>query len=148
MPTVEGFTPDILWTTIWGILALCLLFMIVYRVYDAIRTIIERKKQKREMERPDFAEDVSQKVIEKLEPRFRDIEQKLASDKRRIDNHEVLISGLRESQEETREGLVAICKYLMAMAQYGEFGGSSKEMRDATAEMTRYLATRIGGSAK
>ena len=34
MPTVEGFTPGMLWTTVYGLLALCLLFMIGYRVYD------------------------------------------------------------------------------------------------------------------
>ena len=70
MPTVPEFTPGMLWTTIYGLLALCLLFMIGYKVYDAIHTINERRREKREASKPDFAEAVSQKVIEKLEPRF------------------------------------------------------------------------------
>lgn len=148
MPTVEGFTPAVLWTTIYGLLALCLLFMIVYKVYDAIRTIMERRKQKREAQQPDFAEAVSQKVIEKLEPRFNEIEKNLAKDKSRLDNHEAVISGLQQAQKETRDGLVAICKYLVAMTQYGPTTNESKEMKDATAEMMRYLATKIGGNSK
>lgn len=148
MPTVEKFTPTVFWTTLYGLLALCILFMIVYRVYDAIRTIVERRKQKREAEKPDFAEAVSQKVIDKLEPRFKEIERNLAKDKSRLDNHELIVSGLQESQKSMQEGLVAICQYLMAMAQYGNVGGDSKEMKDATANMTQFLATRIGGKSK
>ena len=148
MPTVEGFTPNVLWTTMYGMLALCLLFMIVYKVYDAIRTIMERRKHARESEKPDFAEEVSRKVIEKLEFRFANIEKNLATDKVRLDNHEHLITDVQTAQKETREGLVAICKYLVAMSQYGSLGSDSKEMKDATAEMMQYLATKIGGTSK
>ena len=144
MPTVEGLTPTLLWTTLYGIIALCVLFMVVYKVYEAIRSIIERRREQREAEKPDFAEAVSQKVIDKLEPRFEEIEHNLAQDKSRLDNHELLISGIQDSQKETHDGLVAICKYLMAMAQYGNVGGNSNEMKKATAEMTQYLATKIG----
>lgn len=148
MPTVENFTPAVLWTTIYGLLALCLLFMVVYKVYDAIRTIMERRKQKKEAEKPDFAEAVSQKVIEKLEPRFNEIEKNLAEDNSRLDNHETVISGLQLAQKDTREGLVAICKYLVAMTQFADAGADSKEMKAATAEMMQYLATKIGGNSK
>lgn len=144
MPTVEGLTPNMLWTTLYGILALCLLFMVVYKVYEAIHTLLERRRQAKESEKPDFAEAVSQRVIEKLEPRFKEIEDNLAKDKSRLDNHDLLMSGVQTAQKETRDGLIAICKYLMAIAQYGNIGGNSKELKDATAEMTQYLATKIG----
>lgn len=148
MPTVENFTPTVFWTTIYGVLAICILFMIVYRVYDAIRTIMERKRQKAEAAKPDFAEAVSRKVIEKLEPRFKEIEANLGRDKSRLDNHDVIISGIQQGQSETREGLVAICKYLMAIAQYTSIGNDSKELKAATSDMTQYLATKIGGNSK
>ena len=148
MPTVEGLTPSVLWTTVYGLIALCLLFIIVYKVYDAIQTIMERRKHKKESEKPDFAEEVSQKVIEKLEPRFRKIEENLDKDKSRLDNHEIIIAGVQENQKAMRDGLVAICKYLMAMAQYSIVSSDSKEMKNATAEMTSYLATLIGGKSK
>lgn len=148
MPTVENFTPGVFWTTIYGMLALCILFMVVFKVYDAVHTIIERRKQRRETEQPDFAEAVSQRVIDKLEPRFTEIERNLAKDKSRLDSHERFITGIQQSQQDTRNGLVAICRYLMAIAQFGSIGGDSEELKDATAEMMKYLASRIGGNSK
>lgn len=148
MPTVEKFTPEILWTTLYGLFALCLLFMIIYKVYDAVHTILERRRQKKEAEQPDFAEAVSIKVIEKLEPRFNEIEKNLARDKNRLDNHETYITDIRASQQDTREGLVAISKYLMAIAQFGNISTDSKEMKEATAEMNSYLLSRLGGNSK
>lgn len=148
MPTVEEFTPQVLWTTIYGLLALCLLFMVVYKVYDAICTIMERRKNKREAAKPDFAEAVSRKVIEKLEPRFKEIEKNLARDKERLDRHETFLSGVESSQRDTREGLAAICRYLLAIAQFGNISTDSKEMREATAEMNYYLVSNLGGKSK
>lgn len=146
MPTVEGLTPAVLWTTLYGFIALCILFIVVYKVYDAIRTIMDRKRRQRESEKPDFAEEVSQKVIDKLEPRFKEIERNLDRDKSRLDNHEMIIADAKKAQEETRDGLVAICKYLMAITQYSNLGSNNSKMEEATAEMTQYLATKIGGS--
>ena len=148
MPTVENFTPAVLWTTIYGMLALCILFMIGYKVYDAIVTIRERRKKNKEAEKPDFAEEVSRKVIEKLEPRFKKIEDNLESDKERLNGHDHLISGITQGQNYTKEGLIAICKYLMAIVQFGNIKSDSKEMNEATAEMTDYLASMIGGNSK
>lgn len=148
MPGAEGFTPTVLWTTLYGFVSLCILFIAIYKVYDAIHTIMDRRRRRIESERPDFAEEVSQKVIDKLEPRFAEIERNLARDKTRLDGHDTMLAEARSAQQETREGLVAICKYLMAMTQFGNVGGGSKEMKDATAELSLYLATRIGGNSK
>lgn len=148
MPTVEGFTPAVFWTTLYGLFALCILFMIVYKVYEAICAIIERKKHKKELEKPDFAEEVSRKVIEKLEPRFKKIEANLATDKSRLDGHTVLISEIQESQRSTKNGLVAICNYLMAIVQFGNISSDTDEMKKATSEMNKFLASMIGGNSK
>ena len=142
MPTVENFTPQVLWTTIYGILALCILFMIVYKVYDAIRTIMERRRHKKESEKPSFAEEVSQKVTEKLEPRFREIEKNLAQDKKRLDNHEIAIADMRHGHDEIHDGLTAICKFMLVISTYGNLGNNEKIM-DATAELQKFLAERM-----
>ena len=142
LPTVENFTPQVLWTTIYGILALCILFMIVYKVYDAIRTIMERRRHKKESEKPSFAEEVSQKVTEKLEPRFREIEKNLAQDKKRLDNHEIAIADMRHGHDEIHDGLTAICKFMLVISTYGNLGNNEKIM-DATAELQKFLAERM-----
>ena len=142
MPTVEHFTPDMLWTTIYGLLALCLLFMIVYKVYDAIHTIMVRHKEKRESEKPDFAEMVSRKVIEKLEPRFEEIEGNLKKDKDRLENHEALINGISQGQIEIHDGLRAICKFMLVIGTYGDFGNNDK-VKAASADLQKFLAEKL-----
>jgi hypothetical protein len=142
LPTVENFTPQVLWTTIYGMLALCLLFMIVYKVYDAIHTIIERRHKKKESEQPSFAEEVSQKVIDKLEPRFKEIEKNLAQDKKRLDNHESFIADMRQNSKEIRDGLAAICKFMLVISTYGNIGNNEK-VEDAKVELQKYLAERL-----
>jgi len=142
LPTVENFTPQVLWTTIYGMLALCLLFMIGYKVYDAIHTIIERRHKKKESEQPSFAEEVSQKVIDKLEPRFKEIEKNLAQDKKRLDNHESFIADMRQNSKEIRDGLAAICKFMLVISTYGNIGNNEK-VEDAKVELQKYLAERL-----
>lgn len=143
MADIKGLTPETLWITIGGIVALCLIFMVGFNVYDALYKISQRRKEREEARQPDLADKISRQVLERIEPRLSEIESKLDSDKSRLDNHERLIVAAENSQHETRDGLVAICKYLMAITQYGNLGGNSKEMKDATAEMTRYLASRL-----
>lgn len=142
MPTVENFTPNVLWTTIYGILALCLLFMIVYKVYDAVHTIIERRRHRIEAHRPDFAEEVSRKVIEKLEPRFAKIEENLGKDKSRLDNHEIALSGIQEGQKQVKDGLTAICKFMLIISTYGNIGDHDK-VKEASADLQKFLAERL-----
>jgi len=142
MPTVEGFTPDVAWTTLYGIIALGLLFLIGYRVYDAIHTILERKREREQSEKPDFAEEVSRKVIEKLEPRFAKIEENLDKDKSRLDNHESVLAGIKSGQQEVRDGLTAICKFMLIIGTYGDFGDNEK-VKDANADLQKFLAERL-----
>lgn len=142
MPGVENFTPQVLWTTIYGLLALCILFMVVYKVYDAVRTIMERRRNKKEAEKPNFAEEVSQKVIDKLEPRFKEIEDDLAKDKSRLDNHDILITGMQAGHKEIHDGLTAICKFMFAISTYGNIGTNEKVI-DATAELQKFLAEKL-----
>ena len=143
MADIKGLTPDVLWVTFSGLVAMGLIFMVGFNVYDAIHKIIQRRRDREEAKRPDLADKISRQVLDKLEPRLSEIESKLDRDKARIDKHESLIIETEKTQRETRDGLVAICKYLMAITQYGNLGGNSKEMNDATAEMTKYLASRL-----
>lgn len=142
MPDIQGMSPEVAWTTLYGIIALGLLFIVFYNVYNAIHTILERHRLKKEAEEPDLADKISVKVIEKLEPRFKDIESKLDNDKIRLDRHDLLIQQIQQGQRDTRDGLVAICKTLVVMTNYGDLGNSN-EVREASAELNKYLAGRV-----
>lgn len=143
MPTVEGFTQDVFWTTLYGLFAIGLLFLIVFRVYDAIRTISERRRQRMEARTPDFAEKVSQRVIDKLEPRFNKIERNLEMDKHRLDEHEDTLDTLSKSQQSTRQGLVAICKFMLVLSTHGNLG-DNEHVNEAKSELNKFLAEQMG----
>ena len=142
MPTVEGLSPQVLWTTMYGVIAICVLFMVFYKVYDAIRNEVDRKRKAKESREPDFAERVSKKVLEELEPRFQEIERNLAKDKSRLDNHEKLIVDNQQSQRDTKEGLVAICKALLVITSQSDSEDDGK-FKEAHAELTKFLAGRL-----
>lgn len=142
MLDIQGMSPEVAWTTLYGIIAIGLIFIVFYNVYNAIHTIVERHRMRKEAQQPDLAEKISAKVIQKLEPRFKEIESKLDNDKNRLDRHDNLIQQIQSGQKDTRDGLVAICKTLVVMTNYGDLG-NSKEVREASAELNNYLAGRL-----
>jgi len=142
MPTVEGLTPQIMWYTLYGIFAVALLFLIGFRVYDAIHTLAERRRQKKESEKPDFADIVSKKVTKDLGPRLEKIESDLAKDKARLETHEQLISGIQSGQKDIHEGLAAIAKFMVVLSTYGNIGNNEK-VKEATADLQKFLAEKI-----
>ena len=142
MPTVEGFTPEIAWTTLYGFFALCLLFLIGFRVYDAFHTIIERRRQRRESEKPDFAKKVSKQVIAELDPRLADIEENLRKDKARLEAHERLIDNIERGQSDVHDGLTAIAKFMLVISTYGNIGTNEK-VKEASADLQKFLAERL-----
>jgi len=142
MPTVEGLTPAIMWYTLYGFFAVCLLFLIGFRVYDAIHTLAERRRQRRESEKPDFADKVSKQVIKDLGPRLEKIESDLAKDKKRLETHETLISGMQSGQKEIHDGLSAIAKFMLVISNYGNLGDNEK-VKEASTELQKFLAEKI-----
>lgn len=142
MPTVEGFTPEVAWTTLYGFLALCLLFLIGFRVYDAFHTIIERRRQRKESEKPDFAKKVSKQVITELGPRLDDIEENLRKDKARLEAHERLIENIERGQSDVHDGLTAIAKFMLVISTYGNIGNNDK-VKEASADLQKFLAERL-----
>ena len=142
MPTVEGLTPAILWYMVYGLLACGLIFLIGFRVYDAIHTVAERRRQKREAEKPDFADKVSKKVIKELGPRLEEIESNLAKDKKRLETHEQLITGMQTGQKEIHDGLSAIAKFMLVIINYGDLGNND-QIKEASLELQKFLAEKL-----
>lgn len=142
MPTVEGFTPQILWTTLFGVFAICLLFLIIFKVYDAIHVIRERKRNRAEAEKPDFAKKVSQEVIAELGPRLEAIERRVTQDENRLDAHERVLKSMENGHNEIHDGLSAIAKFLLVLSTYGEFGNNDK-IKEASTDLQKFLAEKL-----
>lgn len=142
MPTVEALSPQMIWNTLYGIIAIGLIFLIVYKIYDAIYAIQKRRRERIESARPDFAEKVSQKVIDKLEPRFQEIETNLNRDKKRLENHEALLTSMKKGNEEIHDGLTAICKFMLVISTYGNLGNHER-VKEASTDLQKFLAERL-----
>ena len=81
-------------------------------------------------------------MIEKLEPRFAKIEENLDKDKSRLDTHETVLASMRDGQKEVRDGLTAICKFMLVISTYGNIGNNEK-VQEANTDLQKYLAERL-----
>ena len=135
MPTVEGFTPQIAWTTLYGVIAVCLLFLILYKVYDAIHVIRERKRAKDEASKPDFAKKVGKEVLSELNPRLDKYEKRLSACERDIRD-------TKDGHREIHDGLSAIAKFMLVISNYGNFGDNDK-IKEASTELQKFLAEKL-----
>lgn len=142
MPTVEGFTPQMFWTTIGGVLVICSLFLIVFKVYDAIHIIRERKRNRLEAEKPDFAKKVSQEVIAELGPRLEAIERRVGQHENRLEAHDRTLASIKDGHKDTHDGLTAIAKFLLTLSTYGDFGNNEK-VKEASVDLQKFLAEKM-----
>ena len=94
--TVQGITPWMIWVWIFVGVAFCAVFAVVWKVIQIIRE--EKKNRKAEIEAiaqaavkekaDKLAEDISEKVMDAMKEKFIGINEKLDSDKRRIEKLE------------------------------------------------------------
>lgn len=147
MPEMKGLTLDGVWQVLcYGVT----LFVIFIGIYKGICFIIDRrrdrmKKRREELEasQPDLADKVSKKVLASLEPRLDAIEKDLKKDKSRLDNHELILGGMQESQKMVRKGFGALFNVLIVASKNGSFNPSDPEMKAAISKMNDYLIDRL-----
>lgn len=147
MPEMKGLTLDGVWQFLcYGVT----IFVIFLGIYKGICFIIDRRrdrKQKRreelEASQPDLADKVSKKVLSSLEPRLAAIEKDLKKDKSRLDNHELILGGMQESQKTVKKGFSALFNVLIVASKIGSFNPSDPEMKAAISKMNDYLIDRL-----
>lgn len=139
MPAIEGFTPDMLWPALKVIVGLCALVVLG----DTVRNVFANAKKRKDAKRPELADEISEKVLEKLEPRFAEIDRKLANDKATIDGHTRQIEALNLRTDNQDAGLRALCHGMLALLDNAEkCGNGSQEITDAKKSFTNYLADK------
>ena len=138
MPPIEGLTPEILWYTLVGLVGIGTLIILGDKVLEVFR-----KKKERD-NRPDdiLADVISRKVLEKLEPRFQEIDRKLANDKLQIEDHTAKLSVQKRQIDEIEEGQRVMCRGVLAMLSHMINGDSSEALKESQKEITDYLITK------
>ncbi len=147
MPEMKGLTLDGVWQFLcYGVT----IFVIFLGIYKGVCFILDRRrdrKQKRreeiEAQQPDLADKVSKKVLSSLEPRLEAIEKDLKKDKSRLDNHELILSGVQESQKTVKKGFAALFNVIIVASKTGSFNPGEPEMKAAISKMNDYLIDRL-----
>lgn len=147
LPEIGGMTPTILWYTVFGIIALGALYI----EFDKLRQIKRRRaKEKQEDEathddsfREQLTNDIANKVLEKLEPRFSEIDKKLDKDKERLEVHESSINGINQALGVIKEGVEVSCNALAEVLDHELHNGNGTQMEQASAELRKYTTSLI-----
>ncbi len=143
LPTIEGLTPSILWITLAGIVGILGVALIIFKVIEFTWKVKDRRVNHTKESDTDLTEDIAQKVMEKMEPKFEEINKKLKADKDRLDNHEETIKSFRTSQKILTDGMSVTCDALMAILDHELHNGNSDQMQKARDDLHKYTTGLI-----
>lgn len=135
---IEGITPGTLWTFLTVLVGICALIVLGDKVLTVFRNAQRRKKEPEDK----LAEEISAKVLEKLEPRFQAIDQKLSNDKATIDSHTRQIESLAKRADGTDTGIKAINRGVLALLNHALHNGNTDELENAQNGINDYLIDR------
>ena len=144
MQPIEGITPEMLWNFVLVVLGLCAVVVLVYKVVEIVRKERERKIQNQQLNGRDLTDEIANKVLAKLEPRFAEINRKLTSDKDRLDNHESTLKAIQKSNAVIRDGLRVSCEALTAVLDHELHNGNGDQMQKARDDLQKYTNSLIG----
>lgn len=135
---IEGITPGALWTFAVVLVGLAALFVLGHKVIEIIRAERERK-QLQQQPGEKLAEEISDKVLKKLEPRFADIDRKFANDKDAIDRHTRQIESLTGRADGNDDGIKALSRGVLALLNHALHNGNNDELEKAQQGINDYL---------
>lgn len=135
---IEGITPDALWTFLTVAVGICALIILG----DKVITVFRNWQKRRQEPEDKLAEEISAKVLEKLEPRFQGIDQKLSNDKALIDNHTRQIESLVKRADSTDSGIKAINRGVLALLNHALHNGNTSELEEAQKDINNYLISK------
>ncbi|MBQ6256223.1 MAG: hypothetical protein IJP78_07960 [Clostridia bacterium] len=138
MQPIEGITPQSLWTFLGVLVGLGALIVLADKVMDVWRKHKARKKIESGPE-SQLAEEISKKVLEKLEPRFQEIDRKLNNDKVRLDDQAQKLTRLGARNDTLEAGQKAMCRGVLALLSHEINGNSTDKLRDAQTDINNFL---------
>lgn len=114
LPKVEGITPEVLWITLAGILALLAVFLLVEKVVDAIWKWRKRRKEESGEVVEGPIGDIRARLV-KIESDVQGIQNTLDSVTEKLKNDNRRISALESGQQDSREGFAVLAASNLAI---------------------------------
>ena len=147
MPEMKGLTLDGVWQFLCYGVTIFVIFLGIYKgicfIIDRRRDRMKKRKEELEASQPDLADKVAKNVLSSLEPRLVAIEKDLKKDKSRLDNHELILGGMQESQKLVKKGFGALFNVIIVASKIGSFDPGDPEMKQAISKMNDYLIDRL-----
>lgn len=119
---MENVTFDALKTAVVVLVAICGVIATVGKAADVVRAVIRRKAQKDEKQSAEIGENG----------------KKLDKDKKRLDEHERAIEGLKCGQ-------VHLCEGVQALLDHALHNGNSAQMQKASDNLDEWLRVAAAG---
>lgn len=142
LPTIEGITPSYLWVFAAVGIALLTIALLVFKLVEFIQGQKDRRDKKetgrRARDGKDFTDEVADKVLARLEPRFAEIERNLKRDKERLESHEASINAMSSTLGAVRDGMEVTTNALAAVLDFTLHNGNNEEMQKASADLRKY----------
>lgn len=134
MQPIEGITLEALWTFFGVLVAIAGLYVLYGKVRE---TYVRNKKMKDPENR--LADDISVKIMVKLEPKFAEIDRKLANDKTMIDDHTQKLASIAKRNDSQETGQKALCRGVLALLSHEINGNSTDKLKSAQENINDYL---------
>ena len=134
MQPIEGITPGMIWTFVAVLVGLAALYVL----YGKVRETYAKNKRMKDPEKK-LADEISARVLEKLEPRFAEIDKKLANDKATLDGHTRQIEALASRTDGNENGVKALSRGVLALLNHTLHNGNTDELEHAQQALNDYL---------
>ena len=131
---IEGITPGMIWTFVAVLVGLAALYVL----YGKVRETYQKNKKMKDPENK-LADEISARVLEKLEPRFAEIDKKLTNDKAMIDGHSRQIEALASRTDGNEDGVKALSRGVLALLNHTLHNGNTDELEHAQQALNDYL---------
>ena len=131
---IEGITPGMIWTFVAVLVGLAALYVL----YGKVRETYAKNKKLKDPEKK-LADEISARVLEKLEPRFAEIDRKLSNDKAIIDSHTRQIEALSSRTDGSEDGIKALSRGVLALLNHALHNGNNDELEKAQQGINEYL---------
>ena len=131
---IEGITPGMIWTFVAVLVGLAALYVL----YGKVRETYAKNKKLKDPEKK-LADEISARVLEKLEPRFAEIDKKLANDKATLDGHTRQIEALATRTNGNDDGVKALSRGVLALLNHTLHNGNMDELEHAQQALNDYL---------
>lgn len=151
--SIEGITPDMLWTFMVVLVGLMSLALLCVKLYNEVKKIRKERHDAKKLEGQDITDRIADKVMEKLTPtldakfdeiskNFDDIDKKLAADKEVIEMHTRQLNAQEGRVDRLDNDTRALLHGVSALLGHEIDGNSIDRVKRTNDAMKNYLIDR------